>query len=100
MKDLQEQLSANESKYSSLEKTKNRIAAELEDVSLDLEKVINSLIVASISSLHIRNVMLLLHGRKRRRPLTNKSMNGSPSLKLVNKNWMLADLNLVAIALR
>ena len=39
LKDIQEQLSASEAKYSSMEKTKNRIAAELEDVTLDLEKV-------------------------------------------------------------
>ena len=46
MKELEEALSAAQSKHSSLEKTKNRIAAELEDVSLDLEKVFTS---ASVS---------------------------------------------------
>lgn len=37
--EAEEALSNLESKYSSLEKTKAHIAAELEDVNLDLEKV-------------------------------------------------------------
>ena len=40
IKDLEESLTGMESKCSSLEKTKNRIATELEDVNLDLEKVV------------------------------------------------------------
>ena len=42
MKDLEEQLSSTQTKYSSLEKTKSRIAGELEDVMLDLEKEKNA----------------------------------------------------------
>lgn len=42
MKDLEEQLSTTQTKYSSLEKTKNRVAGELEDVMLDLEKERNA----------------------------------------------------------
>ena len=37
--EAEETLGTTESKYSSLEKTKARIAAELEDINLDLEKV-------------------------------------------------------------
>jgi len=39
LNEAEEALSTLESKYSSLEKTKAHIAAELEDVNLDLEKV-------------------------------------------------------------
>ena len=39
MKEAEESITAIESKYSSLDKTKQRIAAELEDLNLDLEKV-------------------------------------------------------------
>ena len=39
LNEAEESLRNLESKYSSLEKTKARIAAELEDVNLDLEKV-------------------------------------------------------------
>ena len=40
--EAEESLANTESKYSSMEKTKARIAAELEDVNLDLEKVSNN----------------------------------------------------------
>ena len=39
MKELEETLANVQSKLASMEKTKNRIASELEDVNLDLEKV-------------------------------------------------------------
>ena len=39
MKELEETLANAQSKLASMEKTKNRIASELEDVNLDLEKV-------------------------------------------------------------
>ena len=39
LKESDEALSAVEAKHSSLEKTKKRIADELEDLNLDLEKV-------------------------------------------------------------
>ena len=39
LKEAEESLEAAQSKYSSLEKTKNHIASELEDLNLDLEKV-------------------------------------------------------------
>ena len=42
LKEQEEAHSSLESKYGSLEKTKARIAAELEDVNLDLEKVDNA----------------------------------------------------------
>ena len=42
LNETEESLRNLETKYSSLEKTKARIAAELEDVNLDLEKVNNT----------------------------------------------------------
>lgn len=39
LKEIEEALTNAEQKYSSMEKTKVRIAAELEDLNLDLEKV-------------------------------------------------------------
>ena len=39
MKEMEESLATAQSKLASMEKTKNRIASELEDVNLDLEKV-------------------------------------------------------------
>ena len=39
VKEAEEALEALQSKYSALDKTKSRIAAELEDLNLDLEKV-------------------------------------------------------------
>lgn len=39
LKEAEEALAADAAKYSTLEKTKNRLAAELEDLNLDLEKV-------------------------------------------------------------
>lgn len=39
MKEMDETLATAQSKLASMEKTKNRIASELEDVNLDLEKV-------------------------------------------------------------
>lgn len=49
IKELEEALSAAESKCSSVEKTKNRLATELEDVNLDLEKVRQYLIQLSLN---------------------------------------------------
>ena len=40
MKELEESLANAQSKLASVEKTKARIASELEDVNLDLEKVL------------------------------------------------------------
>ena len=39
LKESEEALAATEAKYSALDKTKNRLAAELDDLNLDLEKV-------------------------------------------------------------
>lgn len=39
LKEAEETLEALQTKYSALEKTKARIAAELEDLNLDMEKV-------------------------------------------------------------
>lgn len=39
LKEAEEALAAADAKYSSLDKTKNRLAAELDDLNLDLEKV-------------------------------------------------------------
>ena len=39
MKETEEALEALQTKYSALDKTKSRIAAELEDLNLDVEKV-------------------------------------------------------------
>ena len=39
LKELEEALAASETKYSALDKTKARMASELEDMNLDLEKV-------------------------------------------------------------
>ena len=46
LKGVEEALAATETKYSTLEKTKKRIADELEDLNLDLEKVLNHTDVA------------------------------------------------------
>ena len=39
LKEAEEALAAADAKYSTLDKTKNRLAAELDDLNLDLEKV-------------------------------------------------------------
>lgn len=50
LNEAEESLRNLESKYSSLDKTKARIAAELEDVNLDLEKVNNTWINKYLTS--------------------------------------------------
>lgn len=42
MKETEDELSALQSKYSSMEKTKNRLSAELDDVNLELDKERNA----------------------------------------------------------
>ena len=54
MKEAEEALSAAGQKYSSLDKTKNRIATELEDLHLDLEKVRTYVAESQLSATSVR----------------------------------------------
>lgn len=51
-KEAEEALEALQAKYSALDKTKNRIAAELEDLNLDLEKVAISIAFSHLKTVH------------------------------------------------
>ena len=99
LKEMEESLAGAQSKLASMEKTKNRIASELEDVNLDLEKVHWNYFFGSSELGHAlfssicRNGMQLLHWRRSRRRLTSKLLNGRTSVRASSKNWMAVALN-------
>jgi len=88
--EAEESLANLESKYASLEKTKSRIAAELEDVNLDLEKVnCHECWVGNflLNYYICRVAMMLPVWRRNKRRLISKLLNPRASMKQRRLNW-------------